>query len=79
MPVPTANGTLGISWARDSAGQFHLQVISPAGTSGQVWVPLASSNATSMAISSGATFVQRNGLYDIYSVGSGTFEFSSTS
>ncbi|MFI5894528.1 alpha-L-rhamnosidase C-terminal domain-containing protein [Actinoplanes sp. NPDC051513] len=77
--VPTAGGSLAVKWARDTSGQFHLQVTSPAGTSGQIWVPLASTSATSTAMTSGATFVQRNGLYDIYSVGAGTFEFSSTS
>ncbi|MEU4220227.1 alpha-L-rhamnosidase C-terminal domain-containing protein [Actinoplanes sp. NPDC026623] len=69
---------MAVRWARDSAGQFHLQVTAPAGTSGQVWVPLASTSATSTAITSGATFVQRNGLFDIYSAGPGTSEFSST-
>jgi hypothetical protein len=67
-----------VKWAQDTAGQFHLQVTSPGGTSGQIWVPLASASATSSALTSGATFVQRNGNYDIYSVGAGTFEFGST-
>jgi hypothetical protein len=75
--VPTPGGSLTVKWARDTTGQFHLQVTAPAGTSGQVWVPLASATATSTAITSGTTFVQRNGLYDVYSVGAGTFEFSS--
>jgi hypothetical protein len=75
--VPTAAGSLTVRWARDSAGQFHVQVTAPAGTSGQVWVPLASSGATSTAMTSGATLIQRNGLYDVYSVGSGASEFSS--
>jgi hypothetical protein len=76
--APTTGGSLAVKWARDTAGQFHLQVTSPAGTTGQVWVPLSSASATSTALTSGATFVQRNGLYDVYSVGAGTFEFSST-
>ena len=77
MPVPTANGTLGISWARDSAGQFHLQVVSPAGTGGEVWVPLVAGTGTSAALTTGTTFLRRSGAYDVYRVGAGTFEFSS--
>src|SRR5262245_51529720 len=76
--IPTAKGSLAVRWAQDTSGQFHLQVVSPAGTSGQVWVPLASASATSSALTAGATFIQRNGAYDVYSVGAGTFEFSST-
>jgi hypothetical protein len=75
--VPTASGSLAVRWARDTTGQFHLQVVSPGGTSGQVWVPLASANATSTVLAGGATNVARNGNYDVYSVGAGTFEFSS--
>lgn len=76
-PQPAAvGGSLAVKWARDSAGWFHLQVTAPAGTSGQVWVPLASASATSTAITSGATLLQRNGLFDVYSAGPGTSEFS---
>jgi hypothetical protein len=75
--VPTASGSLIVRWAQDSTGQFHLQVVSPSGTSGEVWVPLASANSASAALTAGATFVRRSGLYDIYTVGSGTFSFSS--
>ena len=75
--VPTASGSLIVRWARDTAGQVHLQVISPSGTSGEVWVPLASASSTSAALTAGATFVRRSGLYDIYAVGAGTFSFSS--
>jgi hypothetical protein len=77
--VPTAAGALVVRWARDTTGQFHLQVTAPGGTSGDVWVPLASTSATSTAITSGATFVGRNGLYDVYRIGSGAFSFSSAS
>jgi hypothetical protein len=77
--VPTTRGSLTVKWARDTTGQFHLQVIAPSGTSGQIWVPLASTSATSTAITSGATLLRRDGLYDVYSVGAGTFEFSSAS
>ena len=64
-------------------GPRHRRPVPPAGhrtagTSGQVWVPLSSPSATSTAMTSGATLVQRSGLYDVYSVGAGTFEFSST-
>ena len=75
--IPTASGSLIVRWARDTAGQVHLQVISPSGTSGEVWVPLASASSTSAALTAGATFVRRSGLYDIYAVGAGTFSFSS--
>jgi hypothetical protein len=75
--VPTASGSLTVRWAQDTAGQFHLQVTSPTGTSGEVWVPLASANSSSSALTAGATFVRRSGLYDIYTVGAGTFSFGS--
>jgi hypothetical protein len=74
--VPTASGSLTVRWAQDTAGQFHLQVVSPSGTSGEVWVPLASGTSTSTA-PAGATFLRRDGLYDVYRVGAGTFTFSS--
>ncbi|WP_203906193.1 carbohydrate-binding protein [Rhizocola hellebori] len=75
--VPTANGSLIVRWAQDTASQFHLQVTSPSGTSGEVWVPLASAGSVSSALTAGANFVRRSGLYDIYTVGAGTFSFSS--
>jgi hypothetical protein len=75
--VPTANGSLTVRWAQDATGQFHLQVTSPAGTSGEVWVPLASASSTSSALTAGATFLRRSGLYDVYAVGAGTFSFGS--
>jgi hypothetical protein len=39
--------------------------------------PARLANATSTGAGGQATFVQRNGNYDVYSVGAGTFEFSS--
>jgi hypothetical protein len=74
--VPTSRGALTVRWARDTAGQIRLQVTAPTGTSGQVWVPLASTSATSTA-PAGATLVRRDGTYDVYTVGAGTFEFTS--
>jgi hypothetical protein len=74
--VPTARGPLAVKWARDTANQLRLQVTTPAGTSGQVWVPLLSTSATSTP-PAGATFVRRDGTYDVYAVGAGTFEFTS--
>jgi hypothetical protein len=74
--VPTASGSLTVRWARDTAGQVRLQVVSPSGTSGDVWVPLASAAATSTP-PAGATLLRRDGLYDVYHVGGGTFEFTS--
>lgn len=75
--VPTGSSSLTIRWAVDSSGQFHMQVVAPSGTSGQVWVPIASSSASTAVMSGSATFVQRSGLYDIYQAGAGTVEFSS--
>jgi hypothetical protein len=75
--VPTGSGSLIVRWAADTAGQFHMQVVVPSGKSGQVWVPIASSNASTSVIAGSATFVQRSGLYDIYQVGAGTVEFGS--
>jgi hypothetical protein len=75
--VPVGSGSLTVRWARDSASQFHVEVLSPAGTGGEVWVPLLS-GGTSTALSPGATFLRRSGNYDIYRVGAGTFAFGST-
>ncbi|WP_062431628.1 alpha-L-rhamnosidase C-terminal domain-containing protein [Herbidospora daliensis] len=75
--APTARGALTVRWAQDNTRQFHLQVTSPSGTSGEVWVPLATAAATSSALTPGATFLRRSGLYDVYTVGGGTFSFSS--
>jgi hypothetical protein len=76
--VPASTGSLVVKWAQDTSGQFHLQVVSPSGTGGEVWVPLASATtSTSTSLTPGATFVRRSGKYDIYRVGAGTFEFSS--
>ena len=67
-----------MDWAQSaSSGQFNLQVTAPAGTSGEVWVPLASATSVSTALTPGTTFLQRSGNYDIYQVVSGTFQFSS--
>ena len=76
--VPVGTGSLAVRWAQDAASQFHLQVVSPAGTSGEVWVPLLSSGGTSTALSAGATLLRRSGNYDVYRVAAGTFEFGST-
>jgi len=76
--VPTANGSLSVKWAQDATGQFHIQVVSPAGTDGEVWVPLASATTgTSLPLTPGTTLLRRSGNYDVYRVGAGTFEFSS--
>jgi hypothetical protein len=76
--VPAGTGSLAVRWAQDAASQFHLQVVSPAGTSGEVWVPVLSVGGTTTALSPGATLRRRSGNYDVYGVGSGTFEFSFT-
>jgi hypothetical protein len=77
--VPTASGSLIVRWAQDTTGQFHMQVTSPSGTSGEVWVPLATATTSSSALTAGAAFLRRSGLYDVYAVGAGTFSFSSGS
>lgn len=50
----------------------------PAGTGGEVWVPVATPTGTSTALTPGATLLRRSGAYDVYRVAAGTFEFSST-
>jgi hypothetical protein len=52
--------------------------VSPAGTSGEVWVPLLSAGGTSTSLLPGATRLRRSGNYDVYRVGAGTFEFGFT-
>jgi len=66
-----------VKWAQDTeTGMFHLEVNAPAGTGGEIWVPLASApETTSVALTPGATLLRREGSYDVYSVGAGTFEF----
>jgi len=76
--VPVGTGSIAVRWAQDSASQFNMQVVSPAGTSGEIWVPLLSGGGTSTALSPGATRLRRSGNYDVYGVGAGTFELSST-
>jgi hypothetical protein len=77
--VPTPNGGLSVKWAQATGkGKFHMEVVAPPGTSGEVWVPLASATGSiSGSLSTGATFLRRTGSYDVYSVGAGTFEFGS--
>ncbi|GIH02279.1 hypothetical protein Rhe02_03460 [Rhizocola hellebori] len=77
--VPTRYGALSVKWAQDVAdGQFHMQVVSPSGTSGEVWVPLATADtSTSQVLAGSATLLRRSGNYDVYRVGEGRFEFSS--
>ena len=76
--VPVGAGSLAVRWAQDTASQFHLQVVSAAGTSGEVWVPRLSAGGTTTALSPGATRLRQSGNYDVYGAGAGTFEFSST-
>jgi hypothetical protein len=83
--VPTAHGPLLVKWAQDDQaragtadGRFHLEVTAPAGTRGEVWVPLSSTDrSASHALTPGATLLRRDHNYDVYSVGDGTYEFSS--
>jgi hypothetical protein len=77
--VPTPQGALAVKWAQAVAdGTFHMQVVSPPGTSGEVWVPLASTASTSRALTPGPEWVRRSGGYYVYRVQAGTFEFSSS-
>ncbi len=75
--VPTAFGPMTVKWAQNTdTAMFHLEVTAPAGTGGEVWVPLGSApEAASVALTPGATLLRRDGEYDVYSVGEGTFEF----
>jgi hypothetical protein len=77
--VPTPYGALSVKWAQHiDSSQFHLQVVSPTGTVGQVWVPLASATTSvSLPLTPGTAFVRRTGSYDVYLVHGGTYEFSS--
>jgi hypothetical protein len=76
--VPTPYDALEVRWAQDTDdGEFRMEVVSPAGTSGEVWVPLASATQTISLASSGATWLRRDGNYDVYRVGAGSFEFTS--
>ncbi|WP_344505356.1 alpha-L-rhamnosidase C-terminal domain-containing protein [Dactylosporangium maewongense] len=77
--VPTPRGALSVKWAQDAGkGTFHMEVVAPQGTSGEVWVPLSSATQSiSGPLTPGATFLRRSGSYDVYSVGAGTFEFGS--
>jgi hypothetical protein len=75
--VPTAFGPMTVKWAQNTdTGMFHLEVVAAAGTGGEVWVPLGSApEVASVALTDGATWLRRDGEYDVYSVGEGTFEF----
>ena len=77
--VPTAFGPMTVKWAQDNdTGMFHLEVVAPFGTDGEVWVPLASATETiSLPLTPGTTWLRREGKYDVYRVGEGTYEFSS--
>jgi len=75
--VPTAFGPMTVKWAQNiDTDMFHLEVTAPAGTGGEVWVPLGSApEAASVALTDGATWLRGEGEYDVYSLGEGTFEF----
>jgi hypothetical protein len=83
--VPTAYGPLLVKWAQDDQaragradGRFHLEVTAPAGTHGEVWIPLFSADKTvSHALTAGPTLLRRDRNHDVYSVADGTYEFSS--
>jgi hypothetical protein len=75
--VPTAFGPMTVKWAQDTENSmFHLEVTAPEGTGGEVWVPVGSApEAASVALTGDATPLRRDGEYDVYGVGAGTFEF----
>ena len=75
--VPTAFGPMTVKWAQNTGnGMFHLEVTAPADTGGEVWVPVGSAlDAASVVLSGDPTLLRRDGEYDVYSVGAGTFEF----
>jgi alpha-L-rhamnosidase len=74
--VPTPRGGLDVSWSKD-AKSTAMTVTAPAGTSGEVWVPLAGAEATSRG-SEGTELVRRESGYDVFSVAAGgTYTFRS--
>lgn len=75
--VPTPYDPLEVRWAQEAAdGEFRMEVTSPDGTSGEVWVPLASVTESASLASAGATWLRREGSYDVYAAGDGTFELT---
>ena len=68
--VPTPNGDIDVTWSQDDDDVIELEVVVPEGTSGEVWVPLASEASASVG-SEGATFKAREDGYDVYEVTSG--------
>ncbi|MXG90354.1 alpha-L-rhamnosidase C-terminal domain-containing protein [Nocardioides flavescens] len=73
--IPTPQGQIGVSWTHQGQ-DYRLEVTSPAGTTGEVWVPLSSARARTTA-PAGATYLRREGAYDVFSVGAGSFTFVS--
>jgi hypothetical protein len=86
--IPTAfENPITVKWAQNTdTGLFHLEVFAPNGTSGEVWVPVGSAGTSNLLASAGindveaaeATLLRRDGEFDVYSVGPGTYEFTST-
>ena len=68
--VPTPNGDIDVTWSQDDDDVVELDVTVPEGTSGEVWVPLASEGSVSVG-SDGATFKAREDGYDVYEVANG--------
>ena len=67
--VPTAYGPLLVKWAQDdharagaADGRFHLEVTAPAGTRGEVWVPLSSTDKSVRALTPGPNLLRRDQL-----------------
>jgi alpha-L-rhamnosidase len=68
--VPTPSGDIDVTWTQDDDQVIQLDVSVPDGTSGEIWVPLASADSVSVG-SAGATLTGREDGYDVYEVTEG--------
>jgi len=68
------NGTASIDWERTD-GRFSMKVTVPANTTAEVWVPTGGRRA--LTTPTRATYERVDGEYAVYSVGAGSFEFTS--
>ena len=59
--APTAYGTLAVQWGYDASKHFHLQVQTPASTTGTIAVPVA--NSQQVQISINGHVVWNNGVF----------------
>lgn len=74
--VPTPKGGIDVDWAKNAKG-LTLEVTAPSGTSGEVWVPVADRQVSTVT-SGTANLVRRDGGYDVYTTGAGKVAFAVT-